>query len=160
MGLLFLVCFAGGCGSIIFYAKMSLAEIEEYRRILKEIEYRKKEADKLDLANEIIRLIKFDFSSLINKPINLKIGYISKCKFCQHRTSEYDFYISFKAYRKTHFVCKNCIIVKDSFGRYQPRSNYISEIFYIHEYIKLFNKFSIDFLNQNSSDQIRVNNII
>ncbi|MCD4696180.1 MAG: hypothetical protein K8S16_08045 [Bacteroidales bacterium] len=155
MGFLFLVCLAGGGGSIIIYSKMSLAETEEYRRKLKEEEYRKKEAEKLKLANEIIHLMNFDFTPLINKPLLLKSGNSPKCKFCKKRISKEDFYISFKAISNTHFVCMNCMIVKDSFGRYQPRSSYIREIHYVYDYMKLFSDFRTKFLNQNSSNEFK-----
>jgi hypothetical protein len=49
------------------------------------------------------------------------------------------------------------MLIKDSFGRYQPRSCYISEIHYIHDYIKSFSKFKMEFRNQNSSNEFNFN---
>jgi len=169
MGLLFFVCLIGGGGSIIIYARMSISEIENQRKIIKEIEYKKRiederqqkilkefenfkrEEERQYSINEILNTINYNFSELTIIPQNLKRGSSSKCKFCMKYISKDDFYVSFKAVSRIHIVCMNCLKKLDSIGKNQPKSKYLNEIKYYDCYFDILSEFKTKFIEKLNS---------
>lgn len=153
MSVLFIVCLIGGGGSILAYASMSFSEIERQRKIIEDIENKKREEDRQFLINDTLKIIDYDFSELSVVPKYLKKGKSLKCKFCKRGISMNDFYVSFIAVSNKHYVCMNCVSNRVSIGRNESRSKYINEIKYCDSYNKMLSEFKIKFINANKSEE-------
>ena len=170
MGFLFILSVAGSGIVIFIYVTMSKDEISEILRAYEKEQERIRLEKRREQVSKILKRMQFDFSILNKVPVGLQLGGTTKsCKFCNTYLQYKDFYIAFKSIKLTHYVCVECLKKRDSIGRGQPRSKYLSALSYINKFEKYFEKFYNSFYNENDSSciefhkseikQIFINNI-